>query len=34
VTPVIDVTYSLSEVPNAMRYLEQRHPRGTLVITM
>jgi NADPH:quinone reductase-like Zn-dependent oxidoreductase len=34
VTPVIDSTYPLSEVPEAMRYLEQQHPGGKLVITM
>ena len=34
VTPVIDRTYPLSEVPDAMRYLEQQHPGGKLVITM
>jgi NADPH:quinone reductase-like Zn-dependent oxidoreductase len=33
-TPVIDRTYSLSEVPDAMRYLEERHPGGKLVITI
>jgi NADPH:quinone reductase-like Zn-dependent oxidoreductase len=26
VTPVIDRTYPLGEVPDAMRYLEQQHP--------
>jgi NADPH:quinone reductase-like Zn-dependent oxidoreductase len=34
VTPVIDRTYPLSEVPDAMRYVEQQHPGGKLVITM
>jgi NADPH:quinone reductase-like Zn-dependent oxidoreductase len=34
VTPVVDRTYPLSEVPDAMRYLEQQHPAGKLVITM
>src|SRR5438552_4067940 len=33
VTPVIDRRYSLSEVPEAMRYLEKRHARGKGVIT-
>jgi NADPH:quinone reductase-like Zn-dependent oxidoreductase len=33
VTPVIDRTYSLSEVPEAIRYLEQGHARGKVVIT-
>ena len=32
VTPVIDRTYSLSEVPEAIRYLEARHARGKVVI--
>src|SRR3989475_7019313 len=34
VTPVIDRRYSLSEVPEAMRYLEKRHARGKVVITL
>lgn len=34
VTPVIDRTYSLTEVPDAIRYLEQRHARGKVVISM
>jgi NADPH:quinone reductase-like Zn-dependent oxidoreductase len=34
VTPVIDRTYPLSEVPDAMRYLEQGHARGKVVITL
>jgi NADPH:quinone reductase-like Zn-dependent oxidoreductase len=34
VTPVIDRTYPLSEVPEAIRYLEQGHARGKVVITM
>jgi NADPH:quinone reductase-like Zn-dependent oxidoreductase len=28
VTPVIDRRYSLSEVPEAIRYLEEGHARG------
>jgi NADPH:quinone reductase-like Zn-dependent oxidoreductase len=32
VTPVIDRTYSLSEVPEAIRYLEQGRARGKVVI--
>lgn len=28
VTPVIDSTYQLSEVPEAVRYLEEGHARG------
>jgi NADPH:quinone reductase-like Zn-dependent oxidoreductase len=34
VTPVIDRTYSLSEVPAAMRYLEEGHARGKVVISV
>lgn len=34
VTPVIDRTYSLSEVPEAMRYLELGHARGKVVIVV
>jgi NADPH:quinone reductase-like Zn-dependent oxidoreductase len=34
VTPVIDRTYSLSEVPEAIRYLEAGHTRGKVVITV
>jgi NADPH:quinone reductase-like Zn-dependent oxidoreductase len=34
ITPVIDRTYSLSEVPEAMRYLEEGHARGKVVITV
>jgi len=34
VTPVIDRTYPLSEVPEALRYLEQGHATGKVVITM
>ena len=33
-TPVIDRTYPLSEVPEAMRYLEEGHARGKVVITV
>jgi hypothetical protein len=32
--PVIDRTYPLSEVPQAIRYLEQGHARGKVVITV
>jgi NADPH:quinone reductase-like Zn-dependent oxidoreductase len=32
--PVIDRTYKLSEVPEAIRYLEQGHARGKVVITV
>jgi NADPH:quinone reductase-like Zn-dependent oxidoreductase len=34
VTPVIDRTYRLSEVPEAMRYVEAGHARGKVVITV
>ena len=32
-TPVIDRTYPLSEVPEAMRYLQSGHARGKIIIT-
>jgi NADPH:quinone reductase-like Zn-dependent oxidoreductase len=34
VTPVIDRAYPLSEVPEAIRYVESGHARGKVVITM
>ncbi|MGH8222396.1 MAG: zinc-binding dehydrogenase, partial [Woeseiaceae bacterium] len=34
VTPVIDRRYKLSEVPEAIRYLEDGHARGKVIITM
>jgi NADPH:quinone reductase-like Zn-dependent oxidoreductase len=34
VAPVIDRTYPLSDVPDAIRYLEEGHARGKVVITM
>jgi NADPH:quinone reductase-like Zn-dependent oxidoreductase len=34
VTPVIDRTYPLTEVPEAIRYLEEGHARGKVVITV
>jgi NADPH:quinone reductase-like Zn-dependent oxidoreductase len=34
VTPVIDKTYPLSQVPDAIRYLETGHARGKIVITV
>jgi NADPH:quinone reductase-like Zn-dependent oxidoreductase len=34
ITPVIDRQYTLSEVPEAIRYLEQGHARGKVVITV
>ena len=33
VTPVIDRRYKLSELPEAIRYLEEGHARGKVVIT-
>jgi len=33
VAPVIDRTYTLSDAPEALRYLEQGHARGKVVIT-
>ena len=34
IVPVIDRTYALSEVPGAIRYLEQGHAKGKVVITV
>jgi len=34
VTPVIDRRYSLSQVPEAIRYLEEGHARGKVVIAL
>jgi NADPH:quinone reductase-like Zn-dependent oxidoreductase len=34
VTPIIDGTYALNEVPEAISYLEQGHARGKVVITV
>jgi NADPH:quinone reductase-like Zn-dependent oxidoreductase len=34
VTPVIDRTYRLPEVPEAIRYLEGGHARGKVVISV
>jgi NADPH:quinone reductase-like Zn-dependent oxidoreductase len=34
ITPVIDRTYPLSEVPEAIRYLETGHARGKVVVTV
>jgi len=34
ITPVIDRRYPLGEVPEAIRYLEQGHARGKVVITV
>jgi NADPH:quinone reductase-like Zn-dependent oxidoreductase len=32
IKPVIDRTYSLAEVPEAIRYIERGHARGKVVI--
>src|SRR5438874_2892454 len=34
VTPVIDRTYKLSELPQAIQYLEQGHARGKVVVSV
>jgi NADPH:quinone reductase-like Zn-dependent oxidoreductase len=34
VTPVIDKRYRLNEIPEAIRYLEEGHARGKVVITL
>ncbi len=34
ITPVIDRRYALSEVPEAIRYLEQGHARGKVIVTV
>jgi NADPH:quinone reductase-like Zn-dependent oxidoreductase len=34
VTPVIDRTYALREAPDAIRYLEEGHAGGKIVITV
>ena len=34
VVPVIDRRYTLSEVPEALRYLEEGHAQGKVVITV
>jgi len=34
ITPVVDRRYTLSEVPEAIRYLEAGHARGKVVITL
>jgi NADPH:quinone reductase-like Zn-dependent oxidoreductase len=33
-TPIIDTTYPLAEVPEAIRYLEEGHAQGKVVITV
>jgi NADPH:quinone reductase-like Zn-dependent oxidoreductase len=34
IKPVIDRTYPLSQIADAMRYLEQGHARGKVIITV
>jgi NADPH:quinone reductase-like Zn-dependent oxidoreductase len=34
VTSVIDRTYGLNDVPAALRYLERKHARGKIVVTL
>lgn len=34
VVPVIDRSYSLDKVPDAIRYLEEGHARGKVVVTV
>jgi NADPH:quinone reductase-like Zn-dependent oxidoreductase len=34
VKPVVDRTYPLEEIPDAMRYMEQRHAKGKIVISV
>ena len=34
VTPVIDRTYKLSDAAEALRYLEQGHARGKVIVTV
>ena len=34
ITPVIDRTYALPDVPEAIRYLEAGHARGKVVVTI
>ncbi len=34
IVPVIDRRYTLSEVPEALRYLEEGHAQGKVVITV
>ena len=34
VTPIIERTYPLSEVPDAIRHLEEGHTQGKVVITV
>ena len=34
IKPVIDKTVALSEVPDAIRYLEEEHARGKVVVSV
>ena len=34
VTPVVDKTYALGDVPEAIRHLEEGHARGKVAITV
>ena len=34
ISPVVEKCYSLSEVSDALRYLQQKHARGKLVISV
>jgi NADPH:quinone reductase-like Zn-dependent oxidoreductase len=34
INPVIDRCYDLSEVPQAIRYLEEGHARGKVVVAL
>jgi NADPH:quinone reductase-like Zn-dependent oxidoreductase len=34
ISPVIDRTYPLAEVPEAIRYLHEGHARGKVVVSM
>jgi NADPH:quinone reductase-like Zn-dependent oxidoreductase len=34
ISPVIDRSYKLSELPEALRYLEKGHARGKITITI
>jgi NADPH:quinone reductase-like Zn-dependent oxidoreductase len=33
-TPLVDRTYSLTELPEALRYLQEGHAQGKIVITV
>jgi NADPH:quinone reductase-like Zn-dependent oxidoreductase len=34
IKPVIDRTIALSDIPDAIRYLEQEHARGKVVVNL